>query len=752
MSKDEYLITDAPLKALTVFAMPMILGSFFQQVYNMADSIIVGQYVGSSALAAVGACAALTNVFICVALGAGIGAGVLVSRYFGARDYSKMKTIVSTSLISFMVLSILLGVCGLIFSRSMMTLLQTPADILDEAVLYLRVYFAGFPFLFMYNILSTMFNSIGESKIPLGLLIFSSVLNIVMDLWMVAGLGLGVFGAALATLIAQGISAVFSLLIFLWRMRQYKGRFDWFDRHELHSMLRIAVPSVLQQSTVSIGMMIVQAVVNPFGTQALAGYSATMRVENVFSLIFVSIGNAVSPYVSQNLGAKKLERIKKGYHAALVLDLCFAILAFIVIATLSAAFSDFKYEAFWGNEGRFSGAFLLILYAASYFCVSRLLKFKSWFIDIALLSCMAVCIFGFTDYLGMDLLHFKVRLKTEHMDMFTSFIGNINMYTGLLSVYLGAACLLWVSCPNKLRSIWYYVNVWVIFIALITGRSDNAYLSLAAAFTFIPIYAFRTRQGIRRYVVLLATFLTSLKVIEWIATTYADRVYRIDSLYNSLVSFSKLILLIKVLWIIAIILYLIDFISKKADATVSPWFSRIWIGLIVIGFAAFLYVLYDVNIVGNADKYGSAKSFLLFNDSWGTHRGVIWRLAIEDYQDFTPIHKLFGYGPDTFGLVTYYHNMDIMTNVYHQIFDSAHNEYLQFFITVGPIGLLSYLAIFVTAFIQIIKKGCQNPYVIAAMFGVLCYSAQATVNIGTPITIPIMFLFLSMALAGCREA
>jgi len=159
----------------------------------------------------------------------------------------------------------------------MMTLLQTPADILDEAVLYLRVYFAGFPFLFMYNILSTMFNSIGESKIPLGLLIFSSVLNIVMDLWMVAGLGLGVFGAALATLIAQGISAVFSLLIFLWRMRQYKGRFDWFDRHELHFMLRIAVPSVLQQSTVSIGMMIVQAVVNPFGTQALAGYSATIN-------------------------------------------------------------------------------------------------------------------------------------------------------------------------------------------------------------------------------------------------------------------------------------------------------------------------------------------------------------------------------------------------------------------------------------------------------------------------------------------
>ena len=313
----------------------------------MTDSIIVGQFVGSSTLAAVGACAALTNVFICVALGAGVGAGVLVSRYFGARNYSKMKTIVSTSLISFLFLSIILGAFGFCFSHLMMNLLETPADILDEAVLYLRVYFVGFPFLFMYNILSTMFTSIGESKIPLGLLIFSSVLNIFMDLWMVAGLGLGVLGAALATLVAQGISAVFSFLLFVYRIRQYKGHFNWFVRQELHSMLQIAVPSVLQQSTVSVGMMIVQAVVNPFGTQALAGYAATMRVENVFSLMFVSIGNAVSPYVSQNLGARKTGRIKKGYHAALVLDICFAILAFIIIETLHTQISSL----FLGKDG-----------------------------------------------------------------------------------------------------------------------------------------------------------------------------------------------------------------------------------------------------------------------------------------------------------------------------------------------------------------------------------------------------------------
>lgn len=347
MSKDGYLITDTPLKALTVFALPMILGSFFQQVYNMADSIIVGQYVGSSALAAVGACAALTNVFICVALGAGVGAGVLVSRYYGSGNYSRMKTIVSTSLISFLILSVFLGIFGFCFSHLMLGVLQTPVDILDEAVLYLRVYFVGFPFLFMYNILSTMFTSIGESKIPLALLIFSSVLNILMDIWMVAGLGLGVFGAAVATLIAQGISAILSLLIFFCRMRRYKSSFRLFDGQELRSMLKIAVPSVLQQSTVSVGMMIVQAVVNPFGTQALAGYAATMRVENVFSLIFVSIGNAVSPYVSQNLGAGKIGRIRKGYHAALVLDICFAVLAFAVIETLHTQISSL----FLGKDG-----------------------------------------------------------------------------------------------------------------------------------------------------------------------------------------------------------------------------------------------------------------------------------------------------------------------------------------------------------------------------------------------------------------
>ena len=346
--KSVYGMTEgSPAKLLLSFTIPMLIGNLFQQFYNMVDSIVVGRFVGANALAAVGATGSLNFLFFSMSFGVSAGVGVVLSQYFGADKSDMVGRSFANGMYLLALVSAIMSIVGIVSARAVLMLLNTPESILDDAVLYLRVYFMGFPFLFMYNILSTMFTSIGESKIPLVLLIVSSILNILMDLWMVAGLGLGVFGAALATLIAQGISAVLSFLIFIHRMRQYQSPFRWFERQELYSMLRIAVPSVLQQSTVSIGMMIVQAVVNPFGTQALAGYAATMRVENVFSLIFVSIGNAVSPYVSQNLGAKKPQRIKKGYHAALVLDASFAILAFVVIETLHTQISSL----FLGKDG-----------------------------------------------------------------------------------------------------------------------------------------------------------------------------------------------------------------------------------------------------------------------------------------------------------------------------------------------------------------------------------------------------------------
>ena len=336
-----------PLKLLFFFAVPMVVGNLFQQLYNMVDSMVVGRFVGEDALAAVGSSFPVVFLSVAVAAGLSMGCTVVISQFFGAGKIREMKVTVSTALISLGVIGLIIMGIGELTSFPLLKLLGTDPDIMTDSLAYLRIYFGGAVFLFLYNSLNGIYNALGDSQTPLKFLMVSALTNIVLDLLFVIKFHMGVAGVAWATLIAQGISAVFSLLIFLYRMRRYKSAFAWFDGRELRSMLQIAVPSVLQQSTVSIGMMIVQAVVNPFGTQALAGYAATMRVENVFSLIFVSIGNAVSPYVSQNLGAGKPQRIKKGYHAALVLDVCFAALAFLVIETLHMQISSL----FLGKDG-----------------------------------------------------------------------------------------------------------------------------------------------------------------------------------------------------------------------------------------------------------------------------------------------------------------------------------------------------------------------------------------------------------------
>lgn len=330
--ENDYLIREKPMRALVLFALPIIIGNLFQQTYTMVDSAIVGRYVSEKALAAVGASYSLTNIFICVAIGGGIGASVIVSRHFGAKDYQKTITAIYTSLISFFVLSILLGAVGLLFGRGIMVALNTPSDALDMAVEYLNIYFIGLPFLFMYNVLSSMFNALGKSRIPLYFLIFSSLFNIALDYILVTQFSMGVSGVAWATLIAQGISAVFSFVVLLLRLHLLdSGRHRIFAKKEIQPMFRIALPSILQQSTVSIGMMLVQSVVNSFGTEALAGFSAAMRIEAICVVPMTGIGNAVSSYTAQNLGSRQEKRVAEGYHAANQLVILFAFIILLIL-------------------------------------------------------------------------------------------------------------------------------------------------------------------------------------------------------------------------------------------------------------------------------------------------------------------------------------------------------------------------------------------------------------------------------------
>lgn len=322
MMRDDYLTEENPLKAILFFSLPMMAGNLFQQFYTMADSIIVGRFIGENALASVGASYALTAVFISIAIGGGAGASVITSKAFGAKDYEKVKESISTSLIAFLVISFILAVFGYVFSDRIMLVLNTPQDILADAVLYLRIYFLGLPFLFLYNILSSIFNSLGKSRIPLFLLIFSSLLNIALDIVAVAYLNMGVAGAAWATLLSQALSALLSFFVLLRITSSYgSGGYPLFTISVFSAMSKIALPSLLQQMTINLGMMLVQSVVNLFGSEVLAGYSASIRVDNIVTVPLSAVGNAMSPYTAQNIGARKKERVSTGYRISFVIIL-----------------------------------------------------------------------------------------------------------------------------------------------------------------------------------------------------------------------------------------------------------------------------------------------------------------------------------------------------------------------------------------------------------------------------------------------
>ena len=343
---DHYLTSDPPSKAISKFALAMVVGSLFQQIYTLVDSAVVGKYVGEAALASIGASFALTTIFICIGIGGGAGASVLIARYFGARDYGRMKLAIFTSIIGFLVLALGLSVFGLLFATDLMALLKTPDEILAMSVLYLNIYFYGLPFLFMYNIISALYQALGESKIPLYFLIFSSTLNVILDIYFVRDLGLGLAGAAYATLLAQGLSAVLSFGVFIRRLSKIKTeKLKFFDRKELGRISRLALPSIIQQSTITIGQLLVQSVVNSFGVAMLAGFSAAFRVESLIIVPITSLGNAISSYSSQNVGAKKLERLAKGLRASLVMVGLYCMLVLVYLR-----FNSSNIIAYFMNE------------------------------------------------------------------------------------------------------------------------------------------------------------------------------------------------------------------------------------------------------------------------------------------------------------------------------------------------------------------------------------------------------------------
>lgn len=369
MNKD--LTVGKPESVLWKFCLPLFASIIFQQLYNIADSLVAGKFIGENALAAVGNSYEITLIFIAFAFGCNIGCSVIVSQFFGAKDYKNMKTSVYTSMISTAVLCAVLMLFGVLFCGNLLKLIKTPSAILNDSKLYLDIYIYGLPFMFFYNMATGIFSALGDSKTPFIFLAVSSVTNIFVDIIFVKAFNMGIAGVAWATFICQGISAVLAVIVVFLRLSKIKvlQRCPVFSFIILVKLLKIAIPSILQQSFISIGNIIIQSVINEFGAGTIAGYSAAVKLNNLVITSFTTLANGISNFTAQNLGAGKSERIRDGFKAGLkmvwIISIPLVLLYFFAGKQLLYLFLDNP-----TNTAIHTGIMFLCILSPFYFVVS----------------------------------------------------------------------------------------------------------------------------------------------------------------------------------------------------------------------------------------------------------------------------------------------------------------------------------------------------------------------------------------------
>lgn len=345
------LTTGRPIKVIWRFSLPLLLSTALQQVYNIADSIIVGQFTGAAGLAAIGAAYPITLFYIAFATGAAMGCSVIISQLFGARRIGDLKSAVFTALFSLLAMGIFLSGLGVLLSGPLMRLLNAKEDLYVSASRYLAIYSVGVVFMFLYNASTAIFTGLGDSKRPLYFLMVSSVLNIVLDLLAVGPLKLGVSGAAWATTISQAVAAALSTGLVTKKIRSLKTEehYRYFDRALLGDMGRIALPSIFQQSCVALSHTILQSLVNSFDTSVIAGYEVASKLHNFAYMCFNTLGTALSSFVAQCYGAKKYDRIHQGFWVSTGLCFGFTLVVIAIFqlfpAQLSGLFADKNAEA-----------------------------------------------------------------------------------------------------------------------------------------------------------------------------------------------------------------------------------------------------------------------------------------------------------------------------------------------------------------------------------------------------------------------
>ncbi len=317
-----------PMKHIVIFALPLLLGNVFQQFYNMVDSLVVGNFVGANALAAVGTCGSTGFLFFSLSSGLAIGIGVIVAQYFGAKDYERVRMTIANSFYVLISAAVIVSVVGILFAPFILQLLGTPDDIIGDSILYMRTTCAGIIAVALYNGIAAILRALGDSKTPLYFLILSSIVNVILDLVFVLSFNWGVFGVALATIIAQFVSAVTCIIYAYRKIPYFRLTKEQLKPHKdiiIHSF-RLGVPIALQNAMIAVSSMALQGVVNSFGTTVMAAYTIIMRIEQIVQQFYGSLSAALTTYAGQNIGAKEVGRVKKGYYQSILIALVFSII------------------------------------------------------------------------------------------------------------------------------------------------------------------------------------------------------------------------------------------------------------------------------------------------------------------------------------------------------------------------------------------------------------------------------------------
>lgn len=317
----------SPLKHIVKFTLPLLLGNLFQQLYNMVDSVVVGNFVGADALAAVGACGSMNFLFFSLSSGLAIGIGIIVAQFFGAGDDRNVRNTIANSIYVLAGAAVFVSVLGIVLSPWILRLLQTPESIIGNSVIYMRTTCAGILFIATYNGVASILRALGDSRTPLYFLVLSSIINVVLDLVFVLCFQWSVFGVALATIIAQATSAI-TCIIYAYKKIDYfrltKEQLQ-FSPQIVANSFKTGVPIALQNSMIAVSCMVLQGVVNTFGETVMASYTIIGRIEQIVQQPFSSLGAALTTYSGQNVGAGKTDRVQKGYRQVTLMVLVFSI-------------------------------------------------------------------------------------------------------------------------------------------------------------------------------------------------------------------------------------------------------------------------------------------------------------------------------------------------------------------------------------------------------------------------------------------